>query len=155
MSDAAVLDKAFQFIMRRFVETGRAPHYTELARARGSSPEEGRQVLHGVMKLFFPGWLYPDTDYIASFPPFHNLPTQYRISVAGHQQWFAQCGFEALAMTWLFAAHAVRIDAPCLDCGEPILIEMRDGQLLTVEPAGVIGHLNNPFPTRPEARAVA
>jgi hypothetical protein len=153
MSDAAGLDEAFQFIVRRFVETGCAPHYTELARARRASPEEGRQVLHAVMKAFFPGWLYPETDYIASFPPFNNLSTQYRISVGGHQKWFAQCGFEALAMTWLFPGQAVRIDAPCLDCGDPIRIEMRDGQLLTVEPTTVIGHLNHPFPTRPETRA--
>ena len=37
-----------------------------------------------------PAWLHPDTDYIVSFAPFHNLPTQYRISVDGQQKWFAQ-----------------------------------------------------------------
>ena len=28
--------------------------------------------------------------YIVSFAPFHNLPTQYRITVDGEQKWFAQ-----------------------------------------------------------------
>ena len=31
MADLATLDKAFHHIMRSFIETGRAPHYAELA----------------------------------------------------------------------------------------------------------------------------
>ena len=145
MPDAKVLDRAFHLIMSRMVDTGQALHYTELAAALGCVVEDGRRVLHDVMSAFVPGWLYPETDYIASFPPFSNLPTQYRISVAGQQKWFAQCGFEALAVCWVFPAQAVRIEAPCLDCGEPLVLEMRDGHFLTVEPAQMIGHLNFPW----------
>lgn len=145
MADAAVLDRAFQVIMRRMVNTGQAPHYTELAAALGYAVREGRQVLHDVLDAFLPGWLYPETDYIASFAPFSNLPTQYRISVAGRQRWFAQCGFESLAVTWLFPGEVVRIDAPCLDCNEPLVLEMRDGNFLAGEPARIIGHLNYPW----------
>jgi len=39
----------------------------------------------------------------------------------------------------------VRVDAPCLDCGDPVTLEMRDGRITRVEPAGVIGHLNFGF----------
>lgn len=145
MADAAVLDRAFQVMIRRMVNTGQAPHYTELAAALGYAVEEGRQVLHDLVDAFLPGWLYPETDYIASFAPFNNLPTQYRISVAGRQKWFAQCGFESLAVTWLFPGEVVRIDAPCLDCNEPLVLEMRDGNFLAVEPAQIIGHLNYPW----------
>lgn len=95
MADAKVLDRAFQFIMRRLVETGRAPHYTELAAGLGQPVEAGRQTLRHVIDGFLPGWLYPDTDYIASFAPFNNLPTQYRVSVAGQQKWFALAGLFA------------------------------------------------------------
>jgi hypothetical protein len=140
MADAQRLDRAFQIIIRRLVETGQAPHYTEVARALGSTTVEGRRVLHDVIDAFVPSWLFPETDYVASFPPFSNLPTQYRITVGGQQKWFAQCGFESLAMTWIFPGEIVRIDAPCLDCAESVAIEMRDGQLLHVEPAGVVGH---------------
>ncbi len=145
MADAQVLDKAFLVIMSRLAETGQAPHYTELAAALGSSVEQGRQTLRDVLKTGFPGWVHPGTDLIASFPPFNNLPTQYRVSVDGQQKWFAQCGFEALAVGWLFPGKAVRIQAPCLDCNEPIEVEMRDGQFLRVEPRGVVGHLNCPW----------
>lgn len=145
MPAEVVLDRAFHIIIRRMVETGQAPHYTELAAALGTGVEEGRLVLHAVIDAFLPAWLYPETDYIASFPPFNNLPTQYRISVSGHQRWFAQCGFESLAMTWLFPGRVVRIDAPCLDCGEPMTLEMQDGRFLRGEPADVVGHLNQPW----------
>jgi hypothetical protein len=88
--------------------------------------------------------MVPDTDYIASFAPFSSVPTQYLVSVDGEQRWYAQCGFEALAMTWMFPGKEVRIDCPCLDCGEPISVRMRDGALLEVEPATLVGHTNLP-----------
>ena len=114
MTDARTLDRAFQFIMRRFADTGRGPHYTELAKAFGLPVEEGRQRLHDVVKAFSPSWLHPER------------------------------GFEATAMTWLFPGKTVRVDAPCLDCAEPLAFEMRDGQFLRVEPATMVGHLNHP-----------
>ena len=91
MTETSRLEKTFHIIMKRLVKTGQAPHYTEIAAALGVSTEEGRKVLHELFALpMFPGWLYPNTDYITSFPPFNNLPTQYRITVDGRQKWFAQ-----------------------------------------------------------------
>jgi Alkylmercury lyase len=145
MADAELLDRAFHRIMRELVETGRAPHYAELARVLGLPVEVGRQTLLAVMQAYPIGWLHPETDYIASFPPLNNLPTQYRVTVRGEQKWFAQCGFEATSVTWLFPGAAVCIDAPCLDCGEPVRVEMRDGRLLSVDPPGIVGHLNFGF----------
>jgi hypothetical protein len=46
---------------------------------------------------------------------------------------------------WLFPGKVIRIQAPCLDCGEPMLVEMQDGQLLRVEPPEIVGHLNQPW----------
>ena len=114
------MDQAFQRIMRSLVDTGRAPYYAELARALGLAAEEGRSLLRDVMQAYPIGWLHPETDYIASFPPLNNLPTQYRITVRGEPRWFAQCGFEATSATWLFPGETVRVDAPCLDCGDPV-----------------------------------
>jgi len=145
MADPRLLDQLFTRIMRGLVETGRAPHYAELARALNVSVPEGRQLLLDVMQAYPIGWLHPETDYIASFPPLNNLPTQYRVSVRGEQKWFAQCGFEATSVTWLFPGETVRVDAPCLDCGESMTIEMRDGSFLRVDPPGIVGHLNYGF----------
>lgn len=90
MAEPSALDRTFNVIMKHMVETGQAPHYTEIAAALGVPVEEGRQALHALFKAGVPGWLHPGTDLIASFAPFNNLPTQYRITIDGHQKWFAQ-----------------------------------------------------------------
>jgi hypothetical protein len=91
MGEPSVLDRAYNFIMRRMVETGVAPYYTELASELGLSVDEGRKTLRDLMATGVPGaWLAPGTDYVASYAPFSNLPTQYKISVEGRQNWFGQ-----------------------------------------------------------------
>jgi len=90
MDEPQKLDKTFHIIMQRMVETGQAPHYTELARELGISMEEGRTLLHELFSIRIPGWLFPHTDFIASFAPFNNLPTQFRITIDGQQKWFGQ-----------------------------------------------------------------
>ncbi|HNQ19290.1 MAG TPA: hypothetical protein PLW90_03965 [Smithellaceae bacterium] len=90
MSSPTVLDKTYYFITKRMVETGQAPHYTEIAKELGVSVEEGRQVLRELFSRRVPGWLAPGTDFIASFAPFNNQPTQFRITIDGQQKWFGQ-----------------------------------------------------------------
>ncbi len=50
-----------------------------------------------------------------------------------------------LAVRWLFPSTEVRIDTLCLDCGEPILIRMRDEEILEVDPPTIVGHMNVPL----------
>lgn len=90
MSDPKMLDKTFHFIMKRMVDTGQAPHYTEIAGEFGLTMEEGRAAVHDLFAAGIPGWLFPNTSFITSFAPFNNLPTQYRITVDGQQKWFGQ-----------------------------------------------------------------
>ena len=90
MSEPSMLDKVFNSIIKRMVETGQAPHYTEIATQLGISMEDGRKALHDLFSAGVSGWLFPDTDLIASFAPFNNLPTQYRITIDGQQKWFGQ-----------------------------------------------------------------
>ena len=90
MGDPTMLDKTFQIIMKQMVATGQAPHYTEVARELGLTMEQGRKAVHELFEAGIPGWLFPKTSLIASFAPFNNLPTQYRITIDGHQKWFGQ-----------------------------------------------------------------
>ena len=87
MADAETLDKAYQIIITRLVETGQAPHYTELAAEMGCATEEGRQIVHdlaggtgGAIRL------NPDTDWIATVRPFSLIPPPFNISVDGEQK---------------------------------------------------------------------
>ncbi len=90
MSELSQLDRTFSFIMRRMVETGQAPFYTDIAAELGVSVEEGRKALHDLFGAGIPGLVFPNTSYIVSFAPFNNLPTQYRITIEGQQKWFGQ-----------------------------------------------------------------
>ncbi len=90
MADTQILDRTYHFILETFVKRGYAPHYTEIAKEFSLSPDDGRKLLHDLMGTKMPNWLYPNTDLIASFAPFNNLPTQYRITIDGQSKWFAQ-----------------------------------------------------------------
>ena len=90
MNDSSILDRTFHFIMKRMVETGRAPFYTEIAAELGASMEEGRKALHDLFSEMIPGWLFPNSDLITSLAPLNNLPTQYRVTIDEEQKWFAQ-----------------------------------------------------------------
>ena len=140
-TDRALL---YHQVLSGYVDEGAAPHYLEIARGLGWQPERARKVLHEVAGLGLPVWLHPGTDLVASFAPFSSLPTLYRLSVDGAPHGYAQCGLEALAVSWLFPGRQVEIDSLCLDCGDPIALTMRDGQLLSISPGTTVAHINVP-----------
>ncbi len=43
-------------------------------------------------------------------------------------------------MRWLVPGRTVRVDAPDLTTGEPMVVEMRDEELLLVEPETLVGY---------------
>ena len=89
MADTQTLDKAYHVIIRSLVDTGQAPHYSELATALGCHIEEGRQIVHDLAGAASASIrLNPDTDWIATFSPFSLIPTPFKISVDGEQKWF-------------------------------------------------------------------
>lgn len=52
---------------------------------------------------------------------------------------------EVLAVCWLFPGKEVRIDTVCLDCGEPIVVRMRDEEILEIDPPESVAYLMSPF----------
>jgi hypothetical protein len=145
MADPNLVQKAYTAIIEHFIATGRAPHYTELAGILGLHPDEARDLQRQAADASVACWLIPDTDYIESWAPFSNVPTHYRVTVKGEQKWYGQCGLEVLAVRWLFPGTELRIDTRCLDCGEPIMIRMRDEEILEVNPSTVVAHMNVPI----------
>ncbi|MBI5585394.1 MAG: hypothetical protein HY892_16405 [Deltaproteobacteria bacterium] len=51
-----------------------------------------------------------------------------------------------MAVSWLFPGKTVRIEAPCLDCGLPVRVEMKDGVVLGTEPEAPVAY--TPVPLR-------
>ncbi len=139
MADLELMDRGYGAIMRRIVTTAEAPHFTELAAELDIEIAEARDLIHDLVGVT-PGWTHPGTDYLASFPPFNLQPTQYRVTIDGEQRWYAQCGFEAMAIRWLVPGQEVRIDAPCLCCGEPISVTLHDEDLIVIDPPEAVGY---------------
>jgi len=145
VTTATRLDRAHDFILKTFVERGTAPHYTEIAAVFGTSPDEAKVLLHELMSAGLPMWLYPGTDLVASVAPFNNQPTQYRITVDGRPGWFGQCGLESLAACWVFPGKSVQIDSPCLDCGAPLRVVVRDGVIENRDPEEIVLYVDLPI----------
>ena len=90
MENAHIVQKAYTNILQHFIDTGRAPHFTELAARLGISVEDAREVQRSAAEAGGACWLSSDTDYISSWAPFSNVPTQYLITIDGAQKWYAQ-----------------------------------------------------------------
>jgi hypothetical protein len=145
MTETPQLDRIHHVILESFVERARAPRLDELAARLGIAPAQARRLLHELVARSLPIWLQPGTDLIASCAPFNEVPTPYRVTVDGRPGWFAQCGFEALAMTWLFPGRTLQVDAPCPHCDEPMRLLVRDGALERAEPEGMVCYVDLPF----------
>ena len=142
MAELELLDRGYAAIMSQVVEMATAPHYTELASMLDVEIEAARELTHELVGMT-PGWVHPGTDYLASFPPFNLQPTQYRVSIDGRSGWYAQCGFEALAIRWLAPGREVRIEAPCLCCGEAITVTMLDEDITSTTPPEIMGYTSS------------
>lgn len=136
------VQRTYTAIMQSFIDDGHAMHYTELSKVLGVDVEEGRRLQREAVAAGVGCWFVDDTDYIESFAPFYNLPTNVKVSVDGEHKWHAQCGLEALALRWVFPGSLVRIEARCFDCGDPIVVTFRDDEILEVFPDTVVGHMN-------------
>jgi Alkylmercury lyase len=145
MSVPTQLDRTHHFMLETFVARGHAPHPTEIAAALDVTPEEASRLLRDLVATGLPVWLQPGTDLIASCAPFNEVPTPYRANIDGRPAWFAQCGFEAMAMSWVFPGRTVQIDAPCPHCGEPLRAAVQDGVLELCEPEEMVCYVDLPF----------
>ena len=90
MADAEQIQKAYTTILQHVVQTGRAPHHTELAVALGTTPDEAKELQEAAAAAAAGCWISSDTDYVQSWAPFSNIPTQYLVSVDGIQKWYGQ-----------------------------------------------------------------
>jgi hypothetical protein len=93
MSDPTIIQRAYTTILQHFVDTGRAPHYGELAEMIDVDINAARELQREVAISASPiggSWLSHDTDHIESWAPFSNVPTHHLITVDGEQKWYGQ-----------------------------------------------------------------
>ncbi|MCL1594322.1 MAG: organomercurial lyase [Actinomycetia bacterium] len=136
---------AYRKTLLHFIETGRAPHYTELSISLGVPPETALALQRGAAEVGVGSWMLANTDYVECWAPFSNVPTQHLISVDGEQRWYGQCGLEALAASYMFPGKAVTIDSRCVDCADSVSVTVRGDEILNIDPPEAVGHMNEQF----------
>lgn len=82
----------YQAVLGHFIEHGRAPHYSELARLLDVPLDKARELQRETAGAgpVAGCWMAHDTDHIESWAPFSNVPTHFRISVDDQHRWFGQ-----------------------------------------------------------------
>ncbi len=89
-SEEKMVQQAYTSILEHFIQTGRAPHYTELGYILGVGPEEAKDLQRKAAEAGTGCYLLDETGYIESFAPFYNLATHHLVTVEGEQKWYAQ-----------------------------------------------------------------
>ncbi len=109
-----------------FVSTGNVQTPTEVAAELGLSAgdvEAAYRRLHEAHALV----LHPGTTEIRMLNPFSAVETPHRVE-AGGRTWFANCAWDALGIPAALHADGT-IRSACPDCGEPLDLEVRGGDL--------------------------
>lgn len=110
-----------------FVRDGAAPTVSATAAAfglTGGEVETALRRLHDAHALV----LAPGGTQIRMLNPFSAVETPHRVG-AGERTWFANCAWDALGIPAALHVDA-GIDTRCPDCGEPLELEVRDGELV-------------------------
>jgi len=102
---------------RRFVELGRAPAPEEVGDA--DEVRAAWRRLHDAHALVLDG-----DGALRMANPFSAVPTPYRVE-AGGRSWYANCAWDAFGICAALHVDG-RIETACPDCGEPIVVEVRD-----------------------------
>ena len=106
---------------RFFVEHGRALLAAELGEAEKVVAGWRRlQAEHALV-------LAPATDELRMLNPFSAVPTAYRVQ-AGGRWWYGNCAWDAVGICAALHADGL-VETSCPDCGEPLVVEVRDEQL--------------------------
>jgi Alkylmercury lyase len=125
-------------ILERFAARGEAPSAADVATAIG---EDADTVAQACSRLADDHVLVlrPGTGEIWMAHPFSAVPTGFRV-VTDRGSSYGNCIWDALGIPAMLAADA-RIETTCPDCGEPLELRVRDGDL---EPLDWVAHFAVP-----------
>ena len=117
--DVGMTDRMWNRIMRTLIDTGRPPHHAELARSLGVSVAESRTLLHALLRRIRSGGCTRRRTTSPRFRPLNGLPTQYRITRPRRAEVVRPVRVRGDVGDLALSGETVRIDAACLDCGDP------------------------------------
>lgn len=126
-------------IYRGFVEDGRPPMPLEIATSAGVPLAEVEDAIQDLARRDVIA-LIPGTSFVWLAHPFSAAAAPFR-TVAGDRTWDAICIWDALGILAVVESDG-RVETPCPDCGDPLVVEARDGAALA--PEGVLAHYGVP-----------
>ena len=48
-------------------------------------------------------------------------------------------------MCWLYPGRVVTVEAYCLDCGDPIRVQVHDGEIVSADPSTIHAYIDLPL----------
>lgn len=132
-----------RYVFRQAAENARVPQPAQIAEALGRSQAEIQEALKHLAagKVLI---LAPNDGNIWAADPFCAVPSGFRVEAGGKTYW-GICIWDALGIPAALGKDAV-IRAPCGDCGEPMVLEVRDGKLAMASSRKAKGSCTSPFP---------
>jgi alkylmercury lyase-like protein len=134
-----------QFMFEFWCREGRAPNYRNVHEGTGM---DRRSIIQAYKQLQLGNVVVVDEDTqncnLIKAPPFSSFPSQVECYIDGRFHSYIGCASEAMAVSNMppFKDKTLRLESYCVCCLAPITIESRNFELLSVEPAGVLEHIN-------------
>lgn len=127
--------KARRFLMNYTIDNGRPFNLGEMtediAKGIGFSKDE-MTVLFG--NLLNKAAIVVDEEKNVTFMyPVSALPTNHRITLADGRSFCAMCAIDGMGTAFTFKQD-VTIDSKCSNCGNPIHVEIKNGELVNFTP---------------------
>jgi hypothetical protein len=119
-------DRVRLYLFRRFVDTGVPPTAAQTAGVLGLSEDEAGAAYRRLADAHTIV-LEPGTTDVWMAAPLSARPTAFLVT-AGGRRLYGNCVWDALGIAAMLDVDA-RIDTDCDDCGEAIVLQVRDGGL--------------------------
>src|SRR3954470_7194217 len=110
-----------RFIYDHLLSCGLPPSSEQIGEHFGVSVDDARQAI-GSLKIGKTVLPHPTTGEVWMAGPFASGPTPYRV-IGRQTTWWANCAWDMLGIP-MIAHEEVRIDASCIDCGEPLALRV-------------------------------
>lgn len=131
-----------KFVFDQFLERSVAPTIEEIMRnfeLTRVSAYAALKELEAQKQLT----LLKDTQRILMAWPFSNIATPFKVTSAGHRQYYANCAWDAIAF-YVMLKNDIRVESFCHHCAEPLEITLSHNRATTPESSKALVYLFQP-----------
>lgn len=118
------------YLFRETAASARVPQAPQIGSALGRTESDVRAALHHLAEARVL-ILAPNGGHVWAANPFSAVPSAFRVNANGKRYW-GICIWDALGIAAALGTDAV-IEASCGDCGSPMVLEVRDDELVRGE----------------------